>query len=218
MKETIKISPIEIQTRRENLNLSIGDICHVLKIKGVTWEKWEQVAHAPYFLGVALRWVEEHIAEVRAELDAVKVKKKVGHSSARSRTLSFRGRFLAKTTRPTDSDCLLWTGANSIRLEAGGYASPRQAAWIVEHDEKPAGEIRLRCANGKCVNVAHFEIAASRNSGRRIVSDDLKNIILFELKRGGSVKHLAKKFEVSVGTVSGLHQKLLKEKNGDTEN
>ncbi len=196
-----KLTPIEIKTRRENLNLSVKEICKIFKISIPTWKKWEEKPLAPYFVGFALSHLERTIDEKRG----VKTAKRAGHNTKKPYNLSFRGRFLAKTEKSENGICLLWTGANSIRHD-GGFVSPRQAAWIVEKGERAEAEIKLVCETENCVNIEHFELGAPRSSGRKTITEDLKNLIRFELAKPNNigVKKLATKFNVSAGTVSRL--------------
>lgn len=197
-----RLTPIEIKTRRENLNLSVKEICKIFRLDEATWNRWETIPTAPYFFGFAFSYLEENFGNFKPKPKEIRV----GHNTKKPFNLSFRGRFLAKTEKAENSDCLLWTGAKSIRLEDGkSFASPRQAAWIVAHGEKPAGEIKLICETQNCVNTAHFQLNPTRSAGRKFISDNLKNLIRFELQKPNpNQKEIAKRFNISTGTVSRI--------------
>lgn len=103
-------------------------------------------------------------------------------------------------------DCLEYLGGHTVRLANGDFATPRRAAYLVEYGEIPIKEIRLICNNERCVEVAHFRLGRETKAGKRsAISRKRRNAILHAAQDMFETgKSLARKFGVSVGTISNI--------------
>lgn len=192
----------DIQRRRESLGLTQMQFCTAVEISLVTLQWWELgEIKPPNYFEYALRYVEQNIATIKRPRSKPRRTVKAG--------ATMRERFDAKIAT-TGTDCMVWVGANSFRLDDGSFASPRKAAWLLKYNEMPSQDVRLLCITPNCVAWPHLTLGRESNAGNQTaMSVELTKKIAAEMPLIG-VKAAAAKFGVSVGAVSNLKRRLEK--------
>ena len=119
---------------------------------------------------------------------------------------NFSDRFFERTTK-MENGCLAWNGGKNIMLPSGGYITPRRAAYLIKNKQMPEREIKLICHTPCCVATIHFVLGRIAKSGAKAHENRLTEKDKAEISKARlllpplSVKSLALKYQVSIGTI-----------------
>lgn len=191
-----KLPAAEIVLRREKLGLSVKGICRALRVSEATWKRWEREDSAPAFVHCLLAYVEA--GQQPAGLK----------SAPRIVSDDAQVRFNEKVVTGANG-CLLWTAGGRFKLD-GQNVRPRKAAWYFAHGEIPDRDVQTTCGKADCVAAEHLTLGKPTGKHQGI-EPGVKSAILLELRRGSPGAELARKYQVSAGTISALKKLTAKE-------
>lgn len=94
----------------------------------------------------------------------------------------------------------------TVRLSNGLKVSAGRASWFLSHNELPKGRLRRLCMTPNCITPTHLQDTGHRTRAGAApeIQEDLRHAITQLSDEGMSRRSIAKKFNISVGSVSEI--------------